>query len=372
MSKRKEPSRPPEEKRQRLSEDRKVSSHLCCSITMEVMTDPVMAADNRTYERAAIKKWLENNNTSPVTGLSLRDSVLRTNWAMRDTLSAEGYLVADVISNDDAVVGAAQSMSSSSSSHAGTAGLLRTSTLDVPLQVSHSPNCTCRSAPLRNYLCESRQHECICSTHPFHCKAEGNHPCVCDSERGYDCKASAHDHTCLCHTSKRYRCQAREHECICPSTGVLGFVHCKAREHACICSSQHGVFSCKAVEHACICARSSPGECSSCKAVEHACICARLSPWDRHNCRASYNFHECICLLSGPRNCWSVTHPAAWRRVESRSHQGVYYYHNEMTGSTQAEPPPPWEKRTSRTDSSVSYYWNPQTGVTSVEKPVMR
>ena len=35
------------------------------------MTDPVMAADGIIYERASIKEWLKNNNTSPVSGKTL-------------------------------------------------------------------------------------------------------------------------------------------------------------------------------------------------------------------------------------------------------------------------------------------------------------
>eukprot|EP00747_Dinoflagellata_sp_TGD_P052849 gnl/TRDRNA2_/TRDRNA2_148128_c1_seq1.p1 gnl/TRDRNA2_/TRDRNA2_148128_c1~~gnl/TRDRNA2_/TRDRNA2_148128_c1_seq1.p1 ORF type:complete len:447 (-),score=18.96 gnl/TRDRNA2_/TRDRNA2_148128_c1_seq1:193-1497(-) len=434
MSKRKQPSTQPEIKRQKLSESKKVSSHICCPITMDVMTDPVMAADNRTYERAAIKQWLENNNTSPVTGLSFRDSVLRTNWAMRDTLSAEGYPVADVIGNDDEVVGTAQSMSSSSSSDVGIAGMPDIDALfdfdadslfdaffsddDVPLQMRPSSNCVCRSRRRGDFSvrCRSRQHECICSTDPYFCKAEGNHPCVCDSEDGCFCKATAQDHKCICR-DKPHRCKASEHECKCSVSNSWSSFECKAvGNHICVCASDN-FGGCKAREHTCIC--SSSRRTSSCQAYEHACICARLSPRERYNCQAGYNFHKCICLLAGPRACWSVvvhecvcstrgftpwqtcpdckasvhkfevnTHGpsreesgnsnssngadlAAWHRVESRNHQGVYYYHNEVTGSTQVEPPPPWEKRTSRTDASVSYYWNPQTGVTSAEKPAM-
>ena len=35
------------------------------------MTDPVIAADGRTYERAAMEEWLQQHNTSPVTGTQL-------------------------------------------------------------------------------------------------------------------------------------------------------------------------------------------------------------------------------------------------------------------------------------------------------------
>lgn len=38
--------------------------HFCdMSFSMELMVDPVMAADGFTYERASIEKWLVNHNT---------------------------------------------------------------------------------------------------------------------------------------------------------------------------------------------------------------------------------------------------------------------------------------------------------------------
>lgn len=62
---------------------------------------------------------------------------------------------------------------------------------------------------------------------------------------------------------------------------------------------------------------------------------------------------------------------ASWTRMESRSAKGVFYYFNQATGATQAEPPPPWEKKASRSKPDVFYYWNPLTGQTSAEKPVV-
>jgi len=39
---------------------------LVCPITQEVTIDPVLTADNHTYERQAIELWLRNNNRSPL------------------------------------------------------------------------------------------------------------------------------------------------------------------------------------------------------------------------------------------------------------------------------------------------------------------
>ena len=38
---------------------------------LELMMDPVIAADGNTYERQAIEAWLQDNDTSPVHGTKL-------------------------------------------------------------------------------------------------------------------------------------------------------------------------------------------------------------------------------------------------------------------------------------------------------------
>lgn len=40
-----------------------------CMITNDVFTDPVIAEDGNTYERAAITEWLAKNSTSPISRL---------------------------------------------------------------------------------------------------------------------------------------------------------------------------------------------------------------------------------------------------------------------------------------------------------------
>jgi len=63
--------------------------------------------------------------------------------------------------------------------------------------------------------------------------------------------------------------------------------------------------------------------------------------------------------------------PAAhgWKRMESRSQPGIFYYFNNLTGANEAEPPAPWELKTSRSNANIVYYWNTQTGETSPGKP---
>lgn len=82
-------------------EEDTVPQWLLCPITMEVMSDPVVAADGHTYERDAIAQWLRapGNVRSPVTNQPLPGKVLITNHAMRsqiiDLMEARGYVRED-------------------------------------------------------------------------------------------------------------------------------------------------------------------------------------------------------------------------------------------------------------------------------------
>ena len=68
---------------------------LVCPITLELMVDPVVAADGRTYERAAIEEWLSEHDTSPLTNLALPTKQLRPNLALLAML-AKYHQAADV------------------------------------------------------------------------------------------------------------------------------------------------------------------------------------------------------------------------------------------------------------------------------------
>ena len=53
-----------------------------CSITHDLMTDPVAATDGHSYERAALEKWLRRSETSPKTGAEM-DPRIVPNHALR-------------------------------------------------------------------------------------------------------------------------------------------------------------------------------------------------------------------------------------------------------------------------------------------------
>ena len=51
-----------------------------------LMADPVIAADGHTYERHAITQWLQQHDTSPVTGSPLCHSRLVPNVVVRSAI----------------------------------------------------------------------------------------------------------------------------------------------------------------------------------------------------------------------------------------------------------------------------------------------
>ena len=60
-----------------------VPNFLLCPMTKVIMKDPVSLIDGSTFEHQAIKKWLQTNNTNPLTGLRLSNTSLRPNdWCL--------------------------------------------------------------------------------------------------------------------------------------------------------------------------------------------------------------------------------------------------------------------------------------------------
>ena len=75
-----------------------------CPITLEVMRDPVVAADGHSYERRAIEAWFaEGKSRSPVTNLHLPHSHLNENRALRKVIAAAATSTAPLA--NDAQVG---------------------------------------------------------------------------------------------------------------------------------------------------------------------------------------------------------------------------------------------------------------------------
>ena len=57
---------------------------LQCPISQELMRDPVVAADGRTYERAQIVEWYRGHDTSPMTNERLDSKHLFSNDIARE------------------------------------------------------------------------------------------------------------------------------------------------------------------------------------------------------------------------------------------------------------------------------------------------
>ena len=58
----------------------KIPQSYYCSITSQIMMEPVITADGHTYEREAIEEWLQTHDTSPKTGAKLKSKELTPNW----------------------------------------------------------------------------------------------------------------------------------------------------------------------------------------------------------------------------------------------------------------------------------------------------
>mmetsp|Transcript_29834 Transcript_29834/g.65212 ORF Transcript_29834/g.65212 Transcript_29834/m.65212 type:complete len:884 (-) Transcript_29834:338-2989(-) len=68
----------------------KLPKSFICPITGEVFSDPVMTMDGHTYERAAITRWLQTNDTSPLTHEPLSLEGMQTNVALKTLLNEWG------------------------------------------------------------------------------------------------------------------------------------------------------------------------------------------------------------------------------------------------------------------------------------------
>jgi hypothetical protein len=53
---------------------------------LDLMEDPVIAADGHSYERSAITDWLRNNSTSPKTNMKLESKSLTPNHTLKSLI----------------------------------------------------------------------------------------------------------------------------------------------------------------------------------------------------------------------------------------------------------------------------------------------
>ena len=65
-----------------------VPQYFICPITHNIMSEPYVDNEGNSYEEMAIKQWLMNNNTSPITRSQLRISDLKLNRSLREAIQA--------------------------------------------------------------------------------------------------------------------------------------------------------------------------------------------------------------------------------------------------------------------------------------------
>jgi hypothetical protein len=82
--------------------DNKLAS-MICPITRQMMRDPVVLCDGHSYERTAIREWFgRGRDTSPVTGLRLKNLHLTPNVALRKAVEDAAALLSDSIEDQRA------------------------------------------------------------------------------------------------------------------------------------------------------------------------------------------------------------------------------------------------------------------------------
>jgi hypothetical protein len=64
-----------------------------CPLSLEVMEDPVVAADGYTYERSMIAAWLARNQRSPLTNEPVETTALFPNHSLRSAIREWGTKV---------------------------------------------------------------------------------------------------------------------------------------------------------------------------------------------------------------------------------------------------------------------------------------
>jgi hypothetical protein len=62
---------------------------LCCQISGELMSDPVIASDGHTYDRLSFEEWIKSSNDSPVTGQPLDTLDVRSNFSIRSMINEQ-------------------------------------------------------------------------------------------------------------------------------------------------------------------------------------------------------------------------------------------------------------------------------------------
>ena len=67
-------------------EEGEIPRAFLCPITLEIMTDPVIASDGHTYERDAITKWIRSKGKSPMIQKPISSATLVPNYNLKSQI----------------------------------------------------------------------------------------------------------------------------------------------------------------------------------------------------------------------------------------------------------------------------------------------
>jgi len=78
-----------------MSDINQILDSFYCPITHTIMEDPVICPEGFSFENTAILKWLENNDTSPITRNKLQAFRLRPNRALKESIDKVRHLITE-------------------------------------------------------------------------------------------------------------------------------------------------------------------------------------------------------------------------------------------------------------------------------------
>lgn len=80
-----------------------IISTISCPITCDIMKEPVQGSDGKTYEKAAIIRWLQQYGTSPETRQSMLISSLKQNYAIKYLIDEYNKNGSSIFNSDETI-----------------------------------------------------------------------------------------------------------------------------------------------------------------------------------------------------------------------------------------------------------------------------
>jgi hypothetical protein len=64
----------------------RMPSEFFCSLSGELLADPVFASDSQIYERSIIEAWMSKYDTSPIVGTKFKSKLLETSNVLKNLI----------------------------------------------------------------------------------------------------------------------------------------------------------------------------------------------------------------------------------------------------------------------------------------------